>query len=345
VAGNLTRSLDPGDSFQGYGGGMMLTGCRVRIEAGGLFGGVIFNQARFGAGIYATGGSTVELVGDEDHPAEVAGNQAHYFGGGSGGIHATGKGTTVRARNASIRDNVGGGVAVWLRASLNIDRTPMCHTFDRCSTVSGNTGFGIDARENAFATVLQTYIEGNAGPAVQAVSSVLQMESVVMAGNYLSGQPLVQVIPGQVVAPALPDAVLSHITIADNTESEIPLLQVSGDVRIRNSILWQSRGPLFSGTRKGVSLRCALVSERDSLPDDSAEVFDSLPGFAGPGDYHLGAESAAIDRCMGPETQIGDIDGDPRPVNVPGSDDASSPFDIGADEASFGSIPGTDDKY
>ncbi len=103
---------------------------------------------------------------------------------------------------------------------------------------------------------------------------------------------------------------------------------------------------LFYNNPDGVYFNEGLVTITDATGPNGlnavlAEAEDNLDGdpqFVDPGagNYHLGATSPCIDAGTGDGAPSTDMDGEPRPVDVPGvgADGTGTEYDIGADEYS-----------
>jgi hypothetical protein len=357
--------LEPGtavslNTAEGDGGGVYLDDCDLVSHAGGLFQGIVGNEAFFGGGIYAHERSQVWLVaeattGGAEAPATVSGNEART----GGGVYLRGPGTAMVARNASVTGNValfdGGGLQVENYASLAMERTlgADCHDAVRCSRSSGNTAGlhgGALSLHLATATIRQTFIEDNdAGLGSvayfghsSAVGTHLLLDGTVITGN--------DGFNDLIVPHGFSELDMRFVTVADNDlSSGAAVIRATADsIDLYSSIVRESTGvvlgslPPFGTT---VVVDCLVAHESSSVlsadPDARAvAVFDPLFVSPATGDYHLSAASNAVDYCDDAFTGAGspDIEGQARGVNDSAASDnlPGGWFDAGADERSSG---------
>lgn len=328
----FNQATSPDRTVYNHGGGIFASNCDVLVRAGGTFRGLFANRADYGGGIHAENGSFIHLVGDEGHPASVEGN----FQGG--GISAVGSDvvTVVFARNARINHNTGNGVSLFSGSALSADRTPECHTADRCSQISYNSLDGVVAVGGAGSVALaQTFVEGNAFSGIRGIGALdvsISLTGSIVANN---GESAIEGSSGGLF--------IDQSTLVGG-DRQMPLIQgIALETKMRNSILWRRASDsaeveTFPTADLGpAELDCVLLDTIDGAPADVSRnrIFELDPEFSDfeGGDYHLTSGSPAIDRCgtLG-LNQIGDIDGEARGFEIDGIGDPGLPDDIGADE-------------
>lgn len=347
------------------GGGIFAENCLVASHAGGVFRGIVGNDASAsGGGIAALGASEIALIGaspgflvegDPDTAALLSGNSADSGGGGVWLL----EGSTLDSIDARITGNSagarGGGVDIGDDSTFSMVRSNNgsdCSEFQsgnslaRCSSLEDNfAGFvgGALATGNSSstATIAQTFISGNSA-GLNASIAELTAGTVSMEGNVIHNNPGNQLFR-QFATSQLE---LSWSTITDNTPDSgtPPLIEIrasSGPVtttRLFSNVFWNSGRDVVevdttAGSGFDLVSDCLVSHELGSLgPGDVTRSIVADPLFAAPGDndYHLLHNSPAVDFCDDTNAPLNnDIDDQPRGVVIttPGT-----PFDAGADE-------------
>jgi hypothetical protein len=338
-----------------YGAGIALElGCTGFAWGSDTFEGIYQNEAtEDGGGLYLTGGSDFELLGDSQHPALLIENTANR----GGGAYSAGPGSDLIARDAHIESNhaveLGGGVFLGQFGYLLMERTlgSNCHDPVRCSSLSNNStdsmpfsGYGgAITVDRGYAHINQTYVENNTswGAAVARLyvgDSQLSMEGSVVHGNSADpGTELIHMGGGTTTR-------IRYSTFGNN--GGLTMFQDSGTntsvLQIHSSVLYDQAGSTIYG---GASpnppnlVDCSLVSSVQSFQNfvvtRTALVSPGFSLFVNPpaGDYHLRPDSQAIDRCDASVVapQYADIDGDSRGYDHP-LFNIIGPYDLGADE-------------
>jgi hypothetical protein len=335
------------------GGGIYLNNCTLNAF-GAASSEIADNRADLGGGILATAASTVNLLGEQQHPFVVTGNQATT----GGGLYLMGYPTTAELVNCSVVRNTGtaggGGFYISSYAELTMDRdTESCSRGLRCSTLENNAngvagtakGGAIAVRTGGRASIRQTYIAGNQGDARGGIASVdgtdsfLLLEGVVVYDSY----PGIELIHIDVDNEA--SVRLAHVSTAGNVTASGKLIHVGMNARIEllSSVFGESAGQLFDpfGTGGTGRIDCVIAHELASAPvfvSPTRSVVNSDPSqlFVAPasGQLHLRASSPAIDFCS---TSVyvptdDDIDNEVRGWDDPTVSNGYGTYDIGADE-------------
>jgi PKD repeat protein len=125
-----------------------------------------------------------------------------------------------------------------------------------------------------------------------------------------------------------PGLTIVNSTIADNVGAGLAFGRTTSGTEAYNSIFW-GNSPDIDG----------------ALTVSTGNLIGTDPKFAGPGDYHLGGTSPAIDagdNASVPAILTQDIDGDPRVLD--GNGDGTARVDIGYDEIVLGLLRFTDSQ-
>ena len=339
-------------------------------------GGIIGNTATGnGGGVYVDNGGEVFIegralsqIGDPDEAGLISGNQAS-----SGGAAAiSGDGSLLQLRDTYVTGNTadvfGGAFRVINDGRLEIGRQPgsgVCREAEvgggvlsrpPCmiieDNVAGNRGGVFSLTGTAIAVVESTIIRNNDAPSgsIATVSNLtidtgppsrLTMRSVLLDSN-TGGTKLEAQSSGEIELRYA--TVVDHLggfarasAVADRSAS----IEVSGTIFDGNSSLFSSLG---DGTTS-ITGRCIISDiELASSGFDSADFYSVIdPQFIdrANADFHLSAQSPALDYCDNSGAPLRDLDqitrgavwnGPPRPVApnaVPGD------FDLGAYAGQF----------
>ena len=336
------------NTASGLGGGLFSDTCEVfstdaegdlRIES---------NQARNGAGIYASGASQLILRARPQQRISISRNEA-VLGAAprrGGGVSLAGTDTRFEASGLRIDDNIArdfaGGMFV-AGAEVILDRgVDSCAPSDlACSSLSGNQVLDETGALSGFAAVAfvagggtpllsigQTRIVGNAAQTDilrTGDSAALELSNVLMAANQTNSNLIRNGSDATVMA--------DFLTVADNlftgvlfqNESTAPLAL---DVK-RSILLVEAGGSHLSGAGT-TAFSCLNTGPGGALggSDHDAGFFDASNGL-----YLLRSDSANLDQCAidGTETSF-DLAGRPRIVDRPGVPDGAGPIDRGAFE-------------
>lgn len=335
------------NNVNGSGGAVFVNnGCEYYQYGGGLFQGVIFNNAdEFGGGIAAFNDSTVWVQSNLGlGQAFVAGNSAS-----SGGGIFVASGATVTASDAVINNNSatlsGGGIRSTV-GHVVIQRVApgaQCHDEVRCSTVSNNFVSGTDASfagGGAIATfggtleLRGTYLENNSafyGSAIRARFMPLNVDlttQLTLVGNVIAGNSNAP----QVVYLDESSADIAFSTFVDNEdmsrviEMAYPTTSADGNEVTVSGSVFEHPGstlpsvelttagqlPVGDCNRNESSSTGDLIGQPRS--DTVAVLFEDQPG----GDYRLQDNSYYVDWCTGSFLGIASnysANGLPRPID------------------------------
>lgn len=330
------------DNYADYdGGGIFAFFCSITSE------GVIYGNETSGngAGIYAAGGTTVELLGaDPGHLSRLLFNYAQTQGKG-GGLFLVDAGTTAVARNAAINDNfgAGGGGGAWVGAgtTFTMDVDPdTCSAGRGCSFLSGNDGAGgggaLMVVVNSTATVRRTTIEGNStydgNPGnVASVDGTLLIESCEIFDND-NGELDPEVSRFYVIGTAT----IAFSTIVETTTADVFWTGAGSQFHLVSSIVQADltfHAPPFAAT-----LDCIIAKEFASFPAVSPsflQVTDPALLFVNPAanDFRLKRGSPAQDFCDAAVYSTDhDMENQLRPYDDPTDANFIGAYDLGADE-------------
>lgn len=329
------------------GGAVFATNdCQFTLYEGGLFQGVLLNEATgFGGGIYGSNDSLVRIKSNNfDKTAAVVVSNTAANGGGV----AVSNGAILLLQDAVISDNTATSTGGGIRSNnghVTIQRLKpgaQCHSEVRCSRISGNTSTGTSSGFSgggAIATfggtleITGTYIENNSanyGSAIRA--RFMPMDGfntpMTMVGNVFAGNNNAP----QVVYLDETSADIAFSTFVDNEDMsrviELAYPTTSAnphEVNISGSIFDQAGDTVESAelTTSGVSPngdcnRNELNSTGDLMGEPRSTTdpvaFEDRAG----GDYRIVETTAMIDYCDGSFLGVGSnysANGLPRPVN------------------------------
>jgi hypothetical protein len=328
------------------GAGIFAFNCSITSE-----GWILLNNAgAHGGGIYAAGGSNVELNGRTGYLSLIDRNIAFNNGGG---LFLVDAGTTATARNAGIIGNNatanggGGGGGVWVGVggtlfTMDVDAST-CSGGRLCSVLAGNSSSlgnsgAILVAGGSTARVRQTRITGNyteegAPGSVATVIGTLHVEGCEIFGNSL--------------APTYPEvsrffvtgtATIAFSTIVETTTSaEVFWTWAGSNFNFVSSIVQADQ--TFHASPVAAILDCVIAKEFTSFPAIGPRLFqvtDSTALFvnAASDDYRLKRGSPAQDFCdatvFAPSDE--DIDNQLRNYDDPTDTNFLGLLDLGADE-------------
>jgi hypothetical protein len=314
ISGN-TASTASGIEDRGAGGGICVFSGQATLSGNTVQGNTASTgEQGYGGGITLGGGSFALIDNTiENNTASTAGEG---FGGGimleTGDV--TLEANTVQLNVAStITNGQGGGLALWYGNAA----------------LSSNAILGNTATLNAGAL-------GQGGGLLLAVGS-LTLTNNIVADNHANTQGSGLWIGGSEGYPS--DGRLLHTTIADN-RGDVPGIYVDGytTLAFTNTIIaGHTMAGIAAAASSTVTLETTLWHGNGAWILWPSKVTTSNdvtgdPAFRDPSgwDYHLGADSAAVDRGVDAGVDI-DIDGDQRPMD--GDCDGTAAVDIGADES------------
>jgi len=349
------RNVDVHDNHATAGGGIFADGATLRVRPQNVV--VRGNDALNGGGIALFNGAHISVATNPDDPATpvdgflVADNAAENYGGG---IMVSGSGTSLLADDTVVRDNraaEGGGVFAGNGGYAQFARFregPFrhCPRELECLRLSGNAaerGGAISVRDGGSAHVDETIVRGNASAGGSAFWLYGDASQLRIYASLVVGNGCVEGAPG---CPAIYTSGGSlrfeHTTFADNGGAS-SLIWGDG---VQGAIVTDIKGysSLVSGKAKifdflgavpTVSYDCVL---KDTGNDEIAATRSAIMAFgfqdAAHGDYHLPADSVAIDWCDGTpvSSQSPDMDDTPRGLDAD-QGDLFGTYDLGAFEA------------
>jgi hypothetical protein len=337
------------DSVAGLQG---MVGNQATGHGGGVY---VANQGVFGMGRWLMG----DVPSIRDNQADADGN-----GSGNGGaLFASGLGTLVGLDTGVISGNSavnGGGLAADQLAQVDVlpsaggcFNNQFCTTFDGNSAGQNVSGSGLGLGGAFFAqnegriTVRRSNITGhqadNAVVAAVSGAASVSFSSSVVADN---GGVAVPGFSNNYLMLAVDDnssVALNQVTVANNVLSEVLLFGAFGAlIQVNNSIIQDAAVDILeffddSGQQVFSRFSCSVLHELQSINNvdfNQQNIQSTVDHFADSANrnYHLNANSPAIDLCASNTSSSDDMDGqtwgfdDPNVANIHGV------FDAGADE-------------
>ncbi|REJ74921.1 MAG: hypothetical protein DWQ36_23235 [Acidobacteria bacterium] len=328
------------------GGAFLESGCRLYLLDDAFIGA---NQAVRGGGVAVEGGGSLErpISFVNDFGVQISGNSAEIDGGGlwvANGGSAQLWDTWLRGNEAIER---GGGIFATGSGSSVIvrRRSTTCFSEPRCSWIEDNQitsdvedGFGtavfVDA--GADVVVVQTFIEGHAGPPVSRLlyvagsGSTLLLEGVQLYAN--DTQTLFSAEAGASITAAFVSA--AGNTWGGGEPSAAIAAFASTRIDVRSSAL-ADHGIWNDGPGNTIDLDCVIADSLAGATVATASIVAD-PLFLAPeaGDLRISAASPGVDYCddsvYAPIAD--DLALNPRGVDTPGVPNQSGTFDLGAYE-------------
>lgn len=321
--------------------------------------GILFNEAWQGGGVYLRSGATMELTGNNEHPASVVfNNSLAEVDEGGGGLFLTGTFTFLNAINARIELNVakayGAGLGVYNKAMVSMSRSDEpCWDNDHCSVLANNyvigefgSGGAMDIYSLAAVTLSQTKVFGNRAD-FAAVSNVedgsfLRLESNLITDNkHWNNSTETELFSMDGGAGDGGRIDFFYNTLVNNEAVHVFNLYEAAQhtLNIHNSIINHQGLTLNeNGTNNNLNgIDCVFLSEQASLTGNIGAVLLSDPGFvdAVNGDYQLNSDSDAIDLCdeaLFIGASHNDLNGQERGYDDPNINNFLGPYDAGAYE-------------
>ena len=349
----------------GHGGGVYLTqACSAKIETGttgGVFDfrGISYNSASgHGGGLYA--GSNAQVFIDSrtyNLPVNISHNTANSNGsnyGDGGGIYLSGNGTNLQAIGLYLNDNTainGAGAAVNAGSLLTMSAIfNDCWDRKNCNMVSGNEAFGTNEPSQGGAFFIpggsigirDAHIKNNnADEGVVVYAENAAQVHMIRSFIFKNGDFSTLNSPWDSKHAFLlldSDLNMLHVTTAFNDVNIASIKQDNGEHYIVGSILFEPSTNQTGSFIGSTGFKdCLLVHNNFGLQGMTNSYLDA-PNFVDSSndDYHISADSAAIDKCTltvrGGSDDDYDIDGELAPFDFLAVNNGLGTYDIGADE-------------
>lgn len=338
IRGNAsTAATDPG-----YGGGIYSSGATPIISHNVITGNVAYTHTSgwgYGGGVYIRGDYSMPVMATL-HGNIIANNSATTVYRGKGGGIAVEYGNDVIISDNTLRSNIagaakngmGGGVHLVLSSAIVSNNVIQGN---QAAPAMAGFGGGLNAEYGDIALDSNSFTDNTA---VYGTVTFLNNPNVTLTNNIIARNPAGGVFfRGSSSSPII--GFLAHNTIAENNgEGVYAGWYDTGDITltlINNIIVSHTTGiyayPLAPNL---ITATHTLFYGNDADTDgasiaSTSEMTGSAPLFVSPAkwDYHLQADSPAIDAGAPLPWLTDDIDGDPRPWPIGGA------YDIGADEA------------
>ncbi len=288
-------------------------------------------------------------IGNNTSPVNINNNSSGFAGSPTNndrgaGIYATGQSTVVNVHASLFKDNLGrNGGAIYVNdlANLNISRLMAdCWDSTKCNYFLNNTSIttgGAIQLDQGQLDISSSYFEenkGSSGSVLYAfgVNSFARIEGSVFNNNNAVGTSDDYVIR----AASSATVEIIHSTFADNFIQNTATFGITSnsELRLYSSIVNDPQGAVLdsSGT---TTLNCVMVHDASLLL--GINIIEASPGFVDRNnrDYHLAANAQAKDVCDDSVSQIQfkDIDFEQRGLDDPLLPNIVGTFDVGADEA------------
>ena len=307
-----------------FGGGLAVTAeCRLVSYSGDSqpvnainFG--IFNNSavNFGGGIYVNNGGKLLLIGNQNHYANLTGNEVTMNNSRGGGIHLVGEDSYAHLINARISDNeavAGGAISVNQGAHLQMRRSSGgCFGNQVCSLISENSALlsaAINLETCGTVSIYQTQISDNLANSAVVLNAEGNTNDVchsvfegnLIFGNYrLGGNPTLMMVLDRKASLEF-----AFNTITDNNADVIfSLRNTAGtvqDLNINGSIIWNVPAiPITETAANNYSGNCFSVHDNSSLPAGFGNIIQTIdPIFTDPmsEDYSTTKFSPFSDYC------------------------------------------------
>lgn len=334
------------------GGGIRAENCSISLASADPVGLFFSNQAFVsGGGISVTGERSVVDIYSVSATA-VSKFVANTARTGVGGAIDIGSSATVRLWDVALIQNSapnGAAVAVFDNdaapsAMLYANRGPApadavaCAPATSCSRIDGNFNVDVNGAATAGATVFADAAGGGAG--VELVRTHLtsnQAGRLIHSDGYLLLEALA--LTRNTTSSSLIDAhtpYLYDLSIGGNTVGASVLIQASGNPILDRIAAWQPGKRLYGGSGS-VSSQFLIANDLTGIPPSTNNLtVNPLFVDAAAGDLRLQPGSIAVDYAASPTSQLPDLDGRARPVDIVDVVNAFGPRDVGAYERANG---------
>lgn len=355
------------ESTQGNGGGLFIEqGCSFTMFSGttnssSLRGVALNRSAENGGGIFVQKNGAANLVGsryclslcigDNINPVNISYNESGHFGAGIFVKESSQLFAYAVDINSNVNSSTGGGIVVADNSTLVMDvlKKNCWDPLSRCNQVRNNesvaSGGGIYVR-SATTNIRKTHFIDNrttAGVAIYFIDDAKgYISNSVFAESYDLANNTIKLNGSAPPINLIPEVYLSHVTLANNPSYATNISNSNGKLEVVNSIVYSPGYTTYAenGNAATSSFDCVVTSDVSTLAGGN-NILQANPGFVNPvlGDYHISANSVAIDRCPADsrsnqrggvptdmDLQIRGLD-DPNVVNYMGNI-----YDAGADE-------------
>ncbi len=348
------------------GGGIYATGCDLYLRSGvdnieetvNLVGISANTSGQSGGGVRLHDGNIyTPNTGSDARPINIDNNVAGGLGGGIRISQGTLEMTQLLInRNSSAE--IGGGIhlnASLISSSDAADKTSDClnNGYNACNLFINNTsdesGGAISLTNSGMENILHSIkgrFENNtadSGSVARIDFSSIRFQNSYFLHNGQNGTGSTNDQNVFFISSMDSSIDIFFSTIANNNNAYVFGMGEDNIINLHKSIVYEDLVTEFilndfDGTAN-LNFSCTVFHQNNtigSVAGTSGSVISTDPGFIDPvnGDYHLLADSIAIDRCndFGLVTMTPDRDGHQRGLDVTTITDEFGPFDAGADE-------------
>ncbi len=329
------------------------------------------NTANYGGGIYSSAAYVGLFSSSATQPVSIYGNTASESGGGIYLLSSKTVAATLCAQDFSIDANTAGnGSAIYaaetanttnLGSSIQINPATTscagtgspfpavaCATGPSCNEIADNTSGNatssntilisksselfarrVAARRNHGVSLIDYQPAINSSALVNAV----ELHECLLADNVMTG-PLITTGSGGNVQMIVDTCTIVNNAVDYGAGPPYTISTALDSAQLTNSIIDDAGAQVidFTGPAGGLTGQYMLVNSISTLPNTAYGSVQGTPTFADASnqDYHLTYQSLGIDYA--PAVADFDLDGNPRPVDLPCIKNVFGPTDLGAYE-------------
>lgn len=326
-----------GNTSAGFnGGGIYADNCDIDLDSTqGGYAVVVSNSATgAGGGIRAGNGSTIDMIGSQ---AWINVNSART----GGGVHLSGGSTLFADNSAQVNSNEatggsgnGGGIAAFGTGTI-ADLDSQAVLSSNSAGQFGGAAYVADGAELDLEVMrVQNNVSGSYGSVVYAVdvATIVELDSVLVSGG--------EALDG-VVYKNSADVSINNTTITDvefngsvnGGNNSYVLINNGGDLTMDSSIVWGNINVSGNAAATYIytipTINCSILETLQNPFGSGNESVDPLFVNAAGNDFHIRADSPAVDKCTTGFSL--DFEGENRPNDRPNIDNGGT-YDAGADE-------------